>query len=283
MSCPFMPDKEHQDTPDSDDRIDFTKTAQPARVPVPKAMPDPRATVGVREPRRDRPGSLVRAVALRGPTTVTRLPDVVSKPLPETGRTQIGEVTAGSASITVRSIMREAQKSIGRAPAKATFTKEDDAFLRQLKVFKGSLSSTEVRSSDAIQSQMAEEAAAEALSPAEGTQIEVLRELVRNPPAGLIAIPLVAEAFRRLRQSKTFRSGLPIRTGSITKGDLSPRSTPLTVRTESRAPSGPGQMSEARGAIKVPQRAGGGGGFTFNAAERMRQMVGRSRQMVAEM
>ena len=88
-----------------------------------------------------------------------------------------------------------------------------------------------------------------------------------------MAIPLLAEAFRLLRGSALFRSAVPIAPGRIgTAGrvvpaDVAARSKPLTVRTASRPPSGAGQMAETRG-----------GAIMFNAAERMRQMMGVSRR-----
>ncbi len=280
-----MPDEEHEDTPDSDDRIDFTRTPP---VPTGKPLPvpaEPQPTVGVREPRVPVPKPLALAAGLPTPVAETPLPDVVGVPPPAPGRVDLGKVTAGTKSVTVRSIMREAEASIGRSPARAEFSEADSEFLRNIGVHQGSVASPAEENrlagqarSDAIQSQMAEEAAAEAFAPRQTQQLEVMRDLVHRPPAPLVAIPLLAEAFRLLRRSPVFRSAVPITpgrigtAGRIVPADVAPRSTPLVTRSVSRPPSGPGQMSEARGA----------GGMFFNAAERMRRMTGVARRSVQQ-
>ncbi len=288
MSCPFIGTEEHEDTEDADEFLDFTTVRKPARAKVPDK--EAKAKVGVREPRRALPTALARAAAVPIQQPGFPIPDIVGPPIPTPGQQAPGRVALPAKAEAVTQVMRAAEESVGRVPQKAKFSREDLAFLFQSQVAAGSV---DVRSQnrlagqarvDAIQTQMAEEATAEAFAPAQSTQIEVIRELVHKPPAGLVAIPLLAEAFRLLRRSAMFRSAVPISPGRIgTAGpvvpaDVAARSTPLTVKTPSRAPSGPGTMSEAR---VVPRRFSGG--MLFNAAERMRQMMGVSRRMVNEL
>ncbi len=281
MSCPFIGAEEHEDTEDADEFLDFTTVRKPA----PRKVPDKeaKAKVGVREPRRALPTALARAAAVPIQQPGFPIPDIVGPPVPAPGTQAPGRVALPAKAEAVAQVMRAAEQSVGRVPQKAKFSREDFAFLFQQQIAAGSVDVASQNQlagqarADAIQTQMAEEAAAEAFAPAQGTQIDVLREIVQRPPAGLIAIPLLAEAFRLLRRSPMFRSAVPIQPGRVVPADISPRSTPLTVRTELRAPSGAGQMSEARPARRFS------GGMLFNAAERMRQMVGVSRRMVNEL
>ncbi len=281
MSCPFSLVDEHEDTEDSDEFLDFTTVRKEAPVrPPPK---EAKAMVGVREPRVAKPTALARAAAVPVAQPAFPIPDVVGPPIPKPGQQAPGRVALPGKAQAVAEVMKVAERSVGRVPQKAVFTREDFAFLQQSQIFAGSVDAQNQMAGqarvDAIQTQMAEEAAAEAFAPAQSTQIEVIRELVHKPPAGLVAIPLLAEAFRLLRRSPLFRSAVPISPGRIgTAGpvvpaDIAARSTPLTVKTPSRAPSGAGTMAEAR-----PARFSGG--MLFNAAERMRQMMGVLRRKV---
>ncbi len=287
MSCPFIGAEDHEDTEDADEFLDFTTVRKPAKAKVPPL--EAKAEVGVREPRRALPTALARAAAVPIQQPGFPIPDIVGPPIPAPGKVEPGRVALPAKAEAVTQVMRAAEQSVGRVPQKAKFSREDFAFLFQSQVAAGSVDvASQNRLAgqarvDAIQTQMAEEAVAEAFAPAQSTQIEVLRELVHRPPAGLVAIPLLAEAFRLLRRSAMFRSAVPISpgrigtAGAVVPADLAARSTPLTVKTLSRAPSGPGTMAEARPARRFS------GGMLFNAAERMRQMMGVSRRMVNEL
>ncbi len=297
MSCPFMVEEEHEDTEDTDEFLDFTKTPRPrvagVEVPVPARIPVPqmeRELVRVREPRRKLPTQLARARArtpgqLAGapgipekPSIVTGVPDIKGTPIKEPQRIPIGRVRSGGKNITVREIMREAEKSVGKVPERVKFSNEDTAFLQQNQIadLATKFESQSARAG-ALQTQMAEEAAAEAIAPTQSTQVDVMRELVNNPPAELIAIPLLAEAFRQIRKQlarQPFRSPIADPRPHVSTPKRTPIQTPGTTR--------PGRILPGAGAPRpggLPVSGFGVGG-QFNAAERMRQMVGVSRNRV---
>ncbi len=282
-SCPFIGDPEHQDTPDSDERLQFTKTPQLSAVaPVPVSGSEPMSKVSVRVPRPALPTQLTMAAERPTPKAEAQLPSFSSTPAPEPGvPLQPGKVTAGE---TVKQVMRDAEAAVGR-PGQS-IQEEDIAFLRDQSITPGSAVGEKLgaqETANATQSQMAEEAAAEAFAPQGVTNFETLRGLVQRPPPWVVAIPLLAEGFRQLRSSPVFKSAVPVQPGRVVPADIAPRSTPLTVRTESRAPSGPGQMSEARPAPRFSKPGPRGApAMLFNAAERMRQLIGVSRRKVAE-
>ncbi len=287
MGCPFRGDVEHEDTPDVSDRIDFTQTPpipKEVKVRVPAAPPE-EALVRVREPRLPVPKQLAAAVSLPIPVPGSAPGDIVDIPPPPPGEEVPGKVTSGNVSITVRSIMRAAEESVGRVPQKASFRAEDFAFLSRSQIAEGSVDVREQNRLsgqarvDAIQTQMAEEAVAEAFAPAQTQQIKILRELVERPPPGIVAIPLLTEAFRLIRRSGLFKSAIPIKPGAVVPADISPRSTPLTVKNEPRIQSAKG-VFKGRGVEPAPRSVGG---TFFNAAERMRQMTGVSRRMVGDL
>ncbi len=289
MSCPFLKVEEHEDTPDVDDRIDFTSTPPirvPAKIPVSNA-PRPLAAARVRR-RPVRTGLLAGAADVPKPLIPalatlesTQTPPPGAEPVP--GRVEI-EGKPGGADITVRSIMRAAEEAVGRVPQKASFSAKDFKFFRETGIANGSVQEQGRLAGqarvDAIQTQMAEEATAEAVSPVATTQIDVLRQIVQRPPAALVAIPLLAEAFRLLRRSSLFRSAVPIRPGLIgTAGPADPAAAKSQFVTDDKP-----RIQSAQGRFKgrdapAPRR-GLPGGMMFNAAERMRQMVGVSRRKV---
>lgn len=273
MTCPFMKEEGHDDTPDSDDKIDFTKTppipVDATGVPGTGRLP----RVGVREPARPFPQYLQAAAA---------------RPLPEL-QERGGEAVTEQSKATVRQIMEVAEEAVGRPAANAVIGEADVAYLGKIGVFSGSLELSvgeqNVRAGqarmDAIQRQMAEEAVAEALVPAEAVQIDVLRELVQRPPAGLVAIPLLAEAFRLLRRSALFRSGVPIQPGRLgTVGRMDPPREASTFRSSNvpKIQSAKGAFT-GRGVAPAPASIGA---TLFNAADRMRRLVEVSRRSVAQ-
>ena len=280
-----MKEAEHEDTPDSDDRIDFTGTPQPKAVaPIPVGA-EPRPMVGVREPRRPLPLQLARAASkpipgqLAGapgiptkPSVVPGKPDIVSTPVEAPQRVELGRIRSGGANITVRRIMQEAEASVGAVPKGAKFTEEDIGFLKQEQI--GDLTSkneSQGTRASALQTQMAEEVSAEAIAPAASAQIDVLREMVNRPPAELIAIPLLAEAFKAMRQAfaKRARPGVVGRPGPA---------DPVRPKSTFRPSEAPGIRSPSH----APRSPRGGPALQFNAAERMRVMMGASRRSVRE-
>lgn len=272
MGCPFRDEEEHEDTPDADEHLDFTKRPKRGKGLVAKtekmevgipSLPE-KVQVGVREPRKGVPRPLERAAVRGHPQPFKTLEDFEGE--------------------RVRDVMTAAETAVGRVPQKASFSREDFAFFEQNQIFAGQLGVSEQNQKagqarvDAIQTQMAEEAAAEAVAPAQEASIDVLRELVRRPPAELVAIPLLAEAFRRLRASPLFRSAVPIQPGRRV-------SSPVRNPTR-RVPAGAPPRQTRTGAGGRPPAAGarpvtrGFGGLTFNAAQRMRELVSVSRRTV---
>ncbi len=291
MSCPFLRLKEHEDTEEEpSDFLQFEAGAA-ARVRVP--VPEPPVEVGVREPRRTVPVALAKAASVPIEVPERGVPDVIGPPVPKPGEQVPGRVALPGKPDAVAQVMRAAEESVGRVPRKVSFSREDFAFLERNQIVSGSVQKENALAGqariDAIQTQMAEEAAAEAFAPAETASIDVLRELVQRPPAGLVAIPLLAEAFRLLRRSNVFRSAVPITPGRIgTAGAMDPSRPASTFRTgqqqqttpgrtESRAPRAP-----TAGARPVTPMRRSFGGLAFNAAERMRELVGVSRRKVVQ-
>ena len=268
MSCPFVGEEDHRDTPDVDDQIDFTQTSQ--EKPVETGGPTGRMPqVGVREPRGARPRPLLAAsLAFPWPASREWPLDVASDP---GGEPKVTE--SGTPPEIVRGVMKAAETAVGDAAA-AEVSDADQKFLRANAI-------SDKGETGSIQRQMAEEAAAEAFAPVEASQVSVLRRLLERPPPGLVAIPLVHRAFQMLRKVKAFTPGRvgvagradPVRAASTFRTGFEPHKTaePGTMRT--RAPRSPGMGSRAVGGVPMQ----------FNAAERMRLMVGVSRRKVSEM
>lgn len=276
-----MPDEEHDDTPDVDDQIDFTQTPQdPPVAPVPIPA-EPPSEVVVREPAVPMPVPLEMAAERPTPTRTQSPGAFRGVPVPKEGAVpDRGAVftSSSSAGVSVKQVMAEAERSVGRVTPGTYLTEADHEFVRDTRTgaAKGNM--------EALQSAMAEEAAAEAFAPGSATQVEVMRGVSQRPPAALLAIPMLAEAFRLIRRSALFRSAVPIRAGRIgTAGPADPARAASTFRTGegpattrvSHAPRKP-----TAGARPVAPRQGGVG-MAFNAAERMRQLVGVSRRMVS--
>ena len=269
MSCPFRTEEEHEETPDSDDNLDFTQSV-PVKVPMRQlGSVSARPTVGVREPRRMKPKSLAAAKSLPRKPSAEQLPELVGLPVEE----KVGKITGVPE--VIHKVMEDAQRATGRASASATFSGEDAAFLDEIGVYRGTLASTagELRLSgmqrmDAVQNQMAEEAAAEAVAPEETSQLGMVQRMLESP-AALLPIPLL-HALRTIVKGRLGKAG-----------PMDPVRTKSTFRTsnEPRIQSYAG-LFKGRGAA-APAKGFAGGGYIFNAAERMSVMVEGAKKSLA--
>lgn len=271
-SCPFGDSEGHDPTPDTDSDIDFTVPAVELDATPIHGGGKFRQTVGVREPRlKPLADRMVASLALPLPMPVWK-GDVVGIPLPEPALPKPRPAPRPTGGQAVRQIMDEARAAVA-APERAKFTAQDFAFLAKRQIAPMAEGLSDEDKARTLHTQMAEEAAAEALFPAIEADLLGFWEIVQSPGVlGVLGIPLV---MRVLRLVSTMRPGL---LGA--PGRMDPARQPSQFKTSDapRIQDARGKF-HGRGVAPAPKGFAGTGAF-FNAAERMRVMVSVSRRRV---